>query len=305
MSRCIGLLVCAFAIVPGIQTVFRAGVDMVPVYVTVTDGSSMPAMGLTKDDFELRVDGKAIPIQTFANSTVDLTVVGIFQSGFRTGAHASPPAGDAVRLAGHAFVEALREGDRGRIGSYGVETILNPHLTNDKSVLRRIVDEEIWVRRGWNGLWGGMLSALASFDEAAARRVLLVFGDGKNSANTAMDGSTTLRIQEESPTSQMVADAALRRDITVYSVALGPGGIGSEMRAVAKQTGGATIELDDSDDVSSSVRTIVDELHHQYVLGFVPVHRDGRRHRIDVQVIRPGLSVRTRSAFLAPAPVVK
>jgi hypothetical protein len=46
---------------------------------------------------------------------------------------------------------------------------------------------------------------------------------------------------------------------------------------------------------------IVDELHQQYVLGFKPAALDGKLHRLDVKVKRPGVIVRARRTYLAAA----
>jgi hypothetical protein len=44
------------------------------------------------------------------------------------------------------------------------------------------------------------------------------------------------------------------------------------------------------------------ELHHQYALGFAPELLDGRTHKLTVRVRREGMTVRSRSTYLATAP---
>src|SRR5471032_2155231 len=67
----------------------------------------------------------------------------------------------------------------------------------------------------------------------------------------------------------------------------GGGGGGSRRSAVADKpdeglpqiaaaTGGGYFELKSTDDLPSTFRRVVDELHHQYVLGFAPTNLDGK-----------------------------
>jgi hypothetical protein len=43
---------------------------------------------------------------------------------------------------------------------------------------------------------------------------------------------------------------------------------------------------------------IADELHLQYLIGFVPSKFDGKRHDITVRVKRPGVTVRARETYI-------
>jgi hypothetical protein len=42
-------------------------------------------------------------------------------------------------------------------------------------------------------------------------------------------------------------------------------------------------------------------LHDGYFLSFVPSVRDGKMHRLEIRVKRPGLVVLARKAFVAPS----
>jgi VWFA-related protein len=68
---------------------------------------------------------------------------------------------------------------------------------------------------------------------------------------------------------------------------------------IAAETGGGYFELTSKDDLGSTFRRVVDELHHQYVLGFTPAVLDGKTHRLEVRVLRQGLTARARRSYLA------
>jgi hypothetical protein len=44
---------------------------------------------------------------------------------------------------------------------------------------------------------------------------------------------------------------------------------------------------------------VIEELRHQYLLGFVPTSLDGKVHRLEVRTTMPGLTVRTRKNYRA------
>lgn len=65
---------------------------------------------------------------------------------------------------------------------------------------------------------------------------------------------------------------------------------------MASETGGRAIL--DANDVTADLRRIKDELGSYYSLGYSPAHAgDGREHRIEVKVRRPGLQVRHRKGY--------
>jgi len=58
-------------------------------------------------------------------------------------------------------------------------------------------------------------------------------------------------------------------------------------------------ELMSAKDLAATFSRIVDELHHQYALGFAPTVLDGKLHTIDVHVTQAGAMVRARRSYLA------
>ena len=57
------------------------------------------------------------------------------------------------------------------------------------------------------------------------------------------------------------------------------------LKDLAKASGGGYFELkEEKDDLRATFARVIDELHRQYWLGFVPVTLDGKVHEIDVRV---------------------
>ena len=47
------------------------------------------------------------------------------------------------------------------------------------------------------------------------------------------------------------------------------------------------------------VQQVADELRHQYLIGFAPAALDGKLHKVEVRVTRPGMRVKARRNYLA------
>jgi hypothetical protein len=92
---------------------------------------------------------------------------------------------------------------------------------------------------------------------------------------------------------------ALQGEFMVYAIGMeGPGLSGGVIR-LTDETGGGRFELKRNEDLASTFRVVLDELHHQYALGFTPVALDGRTHALEVRLARPGLTARARKSYLA------
>jgi Ca-activated chloride channel family protein len=129
------------------------------------------------------------------------------------------------------------------------------------------------------------------------RRALLLLSDG---ADTASRASLDDALRE-----------ALAANVTIYAVDLmdeasvSPAEVlraRQALRTLSEQTGGRYIRDPGGAQMYATFQAIVQELGHQYTLGYYPAleRRDGRWHRIDVRVARPGVTVRTRRGYYAP-----
>src|SRR5262249_18493704 len=72
------------------------------------------------------------------------------------------------------------------------------------------------------------------------------------------------------------------------------------MAKIAAATGGGYIGVTSPADLLGKLDRVIDELHHQYALGFVPQKLDGRLHDLTVKVNKSGYTVRARKHYLAP-----
>jgi hypothetical protein len=90
---------------------------------------------------------------------------------------------------------------------------------------------------------------------------------------------------------------------------VGRGGLGAMLTAdlpdpglarVAQESGGGYTEIRFGQDLAAAFARVADELHSQYLLGFAPPKRDGKKHDLDVRLNQPGLTARARKSYIAP-----
>jgi|GEM_PF-341581 len=71
------------------------------------------------------------------------------------------------------------------------------------------------------------------------------------------------------------------------------------LRELAAVGGGGYFELRSTDDLPSTFARVAEELHHQYLLAFVPTTLDNTLHRLEIRLKQPGLRPRARTGYLA------
>jgi VWFA-related protein len=262
---------------------FRSTSRTVHVYATVQgrDGRLVP--DLTRGDFRIFEDGRERPIAVFDNTPQKITVAVMFDM-----SNSMASLYTRIRDAGGAFVSALWPDDRARIGSFGLEVAVSPLLTGDKAVLRRVLDEELWPG-GPTPLWYATDQAMTTLDEEPGRRVVLLFTDGVDSRLFVPGSLKETRLHAE------------RGGFMIYAVGLPRGQLSNDVQSLAEDTGGGHFVVRDEDDLSPTFARVVDELHHQYVIGFSSDLVDGRSHSIEVKTTTSGAKVRTRKSYVAAA----
>jgi VWFA-related protein len=272
---------------------FRSGVRTVPVWATVNDGQGGLILNLRREDFEVRDNGQVQPITQFASTQLPLTTVVMID-----GSGSMLEAFDAVLDAASAFVIRMMPGDKVRIGSFADLIRMGPDFSSDRDKWLAFLRNQFNLRMGNDTrLWDAMREAVLLLDEAEGRRAVLVFTDGWDTSSAA--------------TPQRVLADARQRDVVLYAVGMwtGRGRLAyrprRELGELATETGGGFWELTERDDMNSTFTQIARELHHQYLLGFAPAVADGKVHKIDVTVLKPGLpdlKIRARKSYVAEAP---
>ena len=290
------------------QPVFRGSGESVRMFATVTDREGRLVTTLTRDDFEVRDEGKPQPITTFDNSPRPIRLIVMLDvSGSMSG---NLPL---LREAAEQLFARLLAEDRARVGVFGHDVVISPSFTREVKELRAALPTTI-APDAPTPLWRALDEAMSALSaEAEERRVILVLSDGKDSGPVSFRTRFVSQVE--------VIDRARNDDVMVYAIGMrsraarpaspgiGPGGLQAMMTAdlpdaglarVAEETGGGYTEIRFGQDLGAAFARVADELHSQYLIGFAPPKRDGKVHKIDLRVSQRALTPRGRKSYVAP-----
>jgi Ca-activated chloride channel family protein len=286
------------------QPTFKSGARTVAVYATVTDQEGRLVPDLTREDFEIRDNGKPQPVAVFSNEVQPISVVMMLdRSGSMRGNFG------LVEAAGEAFVRALLPADRARIGSFAEKVQIDPEdFISDHKQLIGILRTKL-QNDGPTPLWNAVDASIATLKEQEGRKVVLAFTDGAdNPGNFKLNNLSFMDVMRRAQVA----------DVMVYAVGLesasrptmGGGGLGGGgfaggsrpdpgLPAIAEETGAGYFELRRAQDLSSTFARVAEELHRQYLIGFVPEKLDDKMHKLEVRVKKAGMKVRARKEYYA------
>jgi Ca-activated chloride channel family protein len=280
--RALTLGLALLAGVPAISAQFSSGVNLVEVYAAVTDQAGNPVTGLKRDDFTVLEDGQPQALSAFAEGDFPLSVAVAIDRSFSMGARQLPTAVSAART----FLGELRPQDQSMIVAIGSEIeVLAPLSTDRPSQLQVLSALKPW---GTTGLHDAIVQSVDAVQAAKGRRALVLLSDGTDRYSKA--------------TAADALDRARHADVMIYPVAIG-GTRPPLFAELASLTGGRSFQPKDPADLNVIMRTIANELRHQYLLGYTPsrpiVRGEEQWRTITVRVTRPNVTVRARDGYLA------
>ena len=269
-------------------TTFRAGTRVVPVVATVTDAERRLVPGLEQADFSILDNGKPQDITLFQSEVTPFTVVVMLDtSASMTGSL------DLLNRATEQFLIRMLPADKGQVGAFNDKIQFSGTFTNDRDDLIGALRDLQFGNptRLYDAIWESM----ATLDGVTTRKVVLVFTDGDDTASRRSLGNTL--------------DRARENEIMVYAIGLeseyfnGQRRVRSQpdrgLKKLAEETGGGYFELKKTDDLGPTFSRVAQELHSQYTLGFSPTVLDGKEHKLELRMNKPGFTARARKSYIA------
>lgn len=323
------------------QPVFRAGVKLVLVDVSVTGSDDQPLEDLAPADFELTEDGVPQRVEQATLVRLDGAARGDTESlEIRSQAHARAEAArDDVRL----FAVFMDDYHLGRypqemlplrkalsdflgpmMGPLDLVTVMNP--ITPLSALQWTRDRQKLVQgiRGYEGrndnfIGRSALEESQNLSRNAARvrsqvvitalQALVMHLAGlREGRKTVLFVSEGIPLQFDislEPDFQDLLREANRGNVVIHT--LDPRGLGlgpsahSTLFRLAGETGGHAIV--NTNDLTKGLQRVVRDASHHYLLGYAPTREisDGKFHKISVRVKRKGAKTVARRGYWAPS----
>ena len=266
----------------------------VPVFVTVTDSDRRLVSDLVQSDFEILDNGKPQPITTFGNEPTPITAVLMLDTSGSMTLNL-----DLVKEAAEQFVLRLMPDDRAKVGAFNdkIQILPKDEFTGDRDTLVRILKNDLDF--GYpTRLYDAVDMSITALRGIEGRRVVITFTDGDDTASRIGRGDVLERARIE--------------DVMIYGVGLESDYFNGAQRVrsrpdrglknLAEETGGGFFDLRKKDELGPTFTRIAQELHSQYAIGFSPPLQDGKVHKLDVKVKKPGMTARGRKSYVASLP---
>jgi Ca-activated chloride channel family protein len=277
---------------------FRAGVELVSLNVTVSDGAGHYVRDLEQNEFDVFEDGVKQDVTFFNRTNLPIALSLLLDTSASMDTKL-PTAQEAAI----GFARRLRAQDLAEIIDFDSRVIVLQNFTNSAPELEQAIRKT--AAGGSTSLYNAIYIALKDLKKVVAknaeeirRQAIIVLSDGE-------DTSSLLPFEE-------VLDLAKRSETAIYTIGLrsneGTGGSKTfkeaefVLRQLSQETGGRAFFPNQAGDLSGVYGQISDELSSQYTVGYTSRNprRDGAWRRVVVRVTRPNLTARTKQGYFAP-----
>ncbi len=300
LAACVAFVLAATAAAPPVSQ--RAPLVLLDVAVEGPDGKTVT--GLTRDDFEIVADGAARPVESFAAGREQpLSLVLLLDA---SASLEFMVERKVLRAAIEKwFVGRLAPQDRVQVGSFAKQISIGPALAGNPRALlaavRTALDPRDADTLGPSPIWDAVDAAVAALAQASGRRAVVLVTDGRGTGNRQGPEESGARAIAAGVVVNVVGEdweMTLRQDAT-SGVRVRPG---VALEWIANATGGLYVHDGATPSAPGPIlERVLADLHERYTLGFTPPVRDGTAHALEVHVKRPGVTIRTRRSYVAPA----
>ena len=285
---------------PRADPVFRSDVRMVNLIVAAYDQQGRPVTNLRKRDFDVIEDGAA---QRIGNAGSDETPFNLAILLDLSGS--TKPDRLAIKNAARRFVELARPHDRVAVYALaGSAFRVISRLTDERETLLEAIGR-LPATSGTSPLYDAVVLAYAEDfpNRPGERNALIVISDGIDNRISGEEMPSRVSFKK-------LLRGATEMNALIYPVFLRSGErfergwsrrARKKMTKLAERTGGRLFPALSIQDLEPVFPLIEQELRSVYSLSYYPQNQtfDGTWRNVDVQVKRPGISLRARDGYFA------
>ena len=269
------------------QPLFRSTTQLVPLFVTVTDGARRLVPDLQQDDFTVLDNGVPQAITLFDNNPRPFSAVVMLDTSLSMTLNL-----DEVKKGAEQFLIRLTPEDQGMVGTFNDKIQFASEMTRDRDVLVGALNDLMFGNP--TRLYDAVDQGIDQLAAVEGRKVVLVFTDGDDTASKVGLGHVIDKARRDEV---MISAIGIETTMTV-------GGVRHRtspdrgLRKLAEETGGGFFVLKTTDALGETFTRVAQELRSQYVIGFTPAALDGKVHKLEVRT-KAGLTARARRSYLA------
>jgi VWFA-related protein len=244
-------------------------VDAVQVTVTVTDDQGKYVSGIPRKAFRVFEDNRPQQVGNFSSEDVPLElVVAVDISG------SMAPAMPRLKTAVKEFLRSVPSRDQVTLLGFNDNVFALTRGATDLEERARAVDRLApW---GATALYDVIARGIGMLGRQAGRRALIIFTDGEDQGSHVSLDDVERRLQAS--------------DVTLYMIGQGRGTTHDYLKKVMDRlvtpTGGRAFSTDSIDALQLAFADLLEELSHQYLLGYqsATARRDEEWRQIRVEV---------------------
>ncbi|GMV22318.1 MAG: VWA domain-containing protein [Vicinamibacterales bacterium] len=301
MTRWLGRLaagaLCVSAAWPLSAQIFKGGIDVVSLQVTVTEGDTLVS-GLDQSAFGVYEDGVQQDISFFSRAAQPIALSLLIDTS--TSMETKLPVAQQGAI---GFARRLTGSDTAQIIDFDSRVEILQPFTNDPVLLESAISRT--QVGGSTSLYNALYVALSELKRVRTvkadelrRQAIVILSDGE-------DTSSLIAYED-------VLDSAKRADVAVYAIGLrsktdrptrGFNEAEFVLRTLSTETGGRLFFVENIGELPAVYQRIADELANQYTIAYTPknLKRDGAWRAIVVKVDRPNTQARTKRGYYAPS----
>jgi Ca-activated chloride channel family protein len=277
--------------------VFRAGVEMVSLNVTVVDSTGRYVTDLDQTDFSVFEDGAKQELSFFNKTNLPIALSLLIDS-----SASMEQRMENAQEAAIGFAQKIRAQDMAQVVDFDSRVEIKIGFTNKVDELETAIRST--AAGGSTALHNAVYISLKELAKVKAknpdeirRQAIIVLSDGE-------DTSSLVSFEE-------VLELAKRSETAIYTIGLQPRETSAlrgfreaefVLRQLAQETGGRSFFAQKVDDLKDVYGQIADELSSQYSMGYASrnAKRDGAFRRLVVQTNRPNTTARTKRGYYGP-----
>ena len=277
--------------------VFRAGVEIVSLNVTVTDPQGHYVTDVGQDEFSVFEDGAKQELTYFNRTNLPIALSLLIDS-----SASMEQRMDNAQEAAIGFAKRIRPQDLAQVVDFDSRVEIKLGFTNKIDELENAIRST--SAGGSTALHNAVYISLKELAKVKAknpdeirRQAIVVLSDGE-------DTSSLVSFEE-------VLELAKRSETAIYTIGLQPRETSAlrgfreaefVLRQLAQETGGRAFFAKQIEELKDVYAQIADELSSQYSMGYASKNprRDGAFRRIVVQVSRPSATARTKRGYYGP-----